>query len=224
MDARTFLCEFQDYAAPTLNTYEQAIYLYCVRHSRLIGKPEAVIGFKSARKTMAFGIGKAGTPMSEHQCYKMVRSLADKGLVEILTSERTGTRLRVMLPHEVPGLIPAEPAAATLTLEELDFFNDPENRRRILEREAHRCFYCLRAIDEESYVIEHVVSRPNGDNSYRNLVAACRQCNNRKGADGAEGFIRLLYRDGLLSADEHSERQALLRSLLAGELKPPELR
>jgi hypothetical protein len=59
LDALTFIGEFQDYAAPKLDTYEQAIYLYCVRHSRLLGKPEAVIGFKSARKAMAFGIGKA---------------------------------------------------------------------------------------------------------------------------------------------------------------------
>jgi hypothetical protein len=221
LDALTFIGEFQDYAAPKLDTYEQAIYLYCVRHSRLLGKPEAVIGFKSARKAMAFGIGKAGTPMSEAVCYEKLRGLASKGLVTILASERGGTRLRVNLPHEVAGMIPNKVDAAGPTLEELDFFNEPDNRRRILEREGHKCFYCRRAIDEESYVIEHVISRPEGLNTYRNLVAGCRQCNNRKGNTAAEEFLRLLYRDGLLTADEHTRRREQLAALIAGELKPP---
>ncbi|MFN5027825.1 MAG: hypothetical protein ACK5D9_01625 [Burkholderiales bacterium] len=57
--------QFQDHMAPRLDVYEQAIYLYLLRHTHLEGKREAVIGFKSARKKMAFGIGKAGTPPSE---------------------------------------------------------------------------------------------------------------------------------------------------------------
>ena len=43
-------------------------------------------------------------------------------------------------------------------IEEMDFFEVPENRALILEREEHRCFYCLRALTNESYVIEHVLS------------------------------------------------------------------
>jgi hypothetical protein len=75
VDAKTFLEEFQDHLAGKLDTYEQALYLYCVRRSRLMGQLEAVIGFKSARRTLAFGIGKAGTPMSEAVCYEKLRSL-----------------------------------------------------------------------------------------------------------------------------------------------------
>lgn len=44
-----FFVQFQDFLAPKLDTYEQAIYLYIFRHSRMLGKPEVVIGFKSAR-------------------------------------------------------------------------------------------------------------------------------------------------------------------------------
>ena len=52
------LVEFQDFLAPKLDTYEQAIYLYILRHSRLIGQEEVVIGFKSARRKMSFGVGQ----------------------------------------------------------------------------------------------------------------------------------------------------------------------
>src|SRR4029077_16018686 len=45
--------QFQDDLAPKLDTYEQAIYLYIFRHTRFLGKEEAVIGFKAARVRMA---------------------------------------------------------------------------------------------------------------------------------------------------------------------------
>ena len=64
MDLKTILEDFHDYLAPKFDTYEQAIYLYVFRHSRLEGQATAVIGFKSARKHMAFGIGEKGKPMS----------------------------------------------------------------------------------------------------------------------------------------------------------------
>lgn len=221
MDAGDFLAQLVDHLAPKLDTYEQAIYLYCIRHTRLAGQPEAVIGFKSARSTMAFGIGKAGSPMSEAVCYEKLRSLERKGCIKLLGTERGGTRLRVVLPEEIPGLIPEPSRGQEATLEEVDFFNVAENRARILRRESHRCFYCLRKIGEDTYVIEHVVSRPAGDNSYRNLVATCYQCNNRKGNKQVEDFLRLLYREAVLSAEELADRRVQLQALREGSLKPP---
>lgn len=220
MDAADFIAVFQDHLAPKLDMYEQAIYLYVYRHSRLIGQKEAVIGFKSARQRLAFGIGKQGTRPSEHVVYEKVRSLEQKGYLKILSSERTGTRLCLFLPNEIPGLLPLASVAESPDLEAVDFFDVPEHREAILKREQHRCFYCQRKINAESYVIEHVISRPVGDNSYRNVVAACRQCNNRKGAGSAEEFLRALYRDGLLSQEDVQDRMSNLVRLREGELKP----
>ncbi len=212
--------QFQDRVAPSLDTYEQALYLYAVRHSRLVGLTDVVIGFKSARAAMPFGIGKAGTPMSERVCYGKLRSLEKKGFVQLLGTEHGGTKLRVLLPSEIPGLLPGEASAPPLSPEDMDFFEVPENRLQIFRREAGRCFYCLRSIDEKNHVIEHATSRPNGDNSYRNVVAACRQCNNRKGASSAEDFLRTVYREKLLTAAEFEGRISHLQRLRAGELKP----
>lgn len=77
-------------------------------------------------------------------------------------------------------MIPPEEVAAVSTLEEMDLFESSANRVLILEREGGKCFYCLRALDSSNYVIEHVASRPAGDNSYRNVVAACLGCNNKR--------------------------------------------
>lgn len=220
MDAADFIIAFQDHLAPKLDTYEQAIYLYIYRHSRLIGSDETVIGFKSARLKLAFGIGKLGRAPSEHVVYEKLRSLERKGCIKVLNSERSGTRLRLFLPNEIPGLVPLVSVDEPPDLEAVDFFDIPEHREAILRREGHKCFYCRRTIDEQSYVIEHVVSRPQGDNSYRNLVAACRQCNNRKGAELVEDFLRSLYREALLDKAEFEERLAMLEKLRAGQLKP----
>ena len=220
MNAEKFLKDFHDFLAPRLDTYEQAIYLYAVRHSRLIGTEQVVIGFKSTRKTFAFGIGKKGTPMSEGVCYEKVRSLEAKRCLKILGSERNGTRLAVFLPHEIEGVIESKRKNIPLSLEDMDFFNVPQNRRFILEREDHKCFYCFRQLDGENYVIEHLQSRPDGDSSYRNVVAACRNCNNRKGASPAEDFLRTLYREGFLNDSEFETRMSHLELLRAGELKP----
>ena len=70
IDLSKFLIQFQDHLAPKLDTYEQAIYLYVFRHSRLIGLDEVTIGFTSARTRIATGVGQSGTPMSESSANK----------------------------------------------------------------------------------------------------------------------------------------------------------
>ena len=221
MDTKQFIEQFQDYLAPRLDTYEQAIYLYIFRHGRLIGTDEVVIGFKSARRRMACGIGESGRPMSENTAYEKLRSLQAKCCIEIVSTERAGRRIRLKLPSEIPNTLP--PLAAQippLSLEEMDFFEVSENRALILKREEYHCFYCLRALTAQSYVIEHVVSRPIGDNGYQNLVAACRECNNRKNNSSAEDYIRTLYRESFLNAAELQNRLSKLSRLQNGELKP----
>lgn len=215
-----FFIAYQDFAAPRLDVYEQAIYLYIARHTVLVEASEAVIGFKSARKKMAFGIGQAGTAPSETVIYSKLRGLASKGFIEILASERTGTRVRLFTPFEIGGIVGPHIEISTVSLEDADFFEIPENRKLILERDGARCFYCLKAVDDNSYVIEHVISRPAGSNSYRNLVVSCRTCNNRKDAGLADDYLRLIYREGLLSQDEFQDRQQQLGCLRRGELKP----
>jgi Zn-finger protein len=219
-DFGALFIQFQDHLAPRLDVYELALYLFIARHTIALGQSEATIGFKSARKKMATGIGTAGSPPSENTIYEKLKSLEAKGCIKVLSSERTGTRVRFFLPHEIPGVIPVAAPETTLDLEQMDFFTVAENRKLILEREGQQCFYCLASLNSENHVIEHVVSRPNGNNSYRNVVASCRQCNNRKSAETAEDFLRTLYREGLLSSEDFKARLSHLERLRAGELRP----
>ena len=219
-DLKQILMNFQDYLAPRLDTYEQAIYLYLFRLTWLVGTEETIVGFKSARRRMACGVGEKGKPMSEQTAYEKLRSLQQKGCITIVDSTRDGRRIRIHLPAEIPGVIPAPATLTTIDLEMEDFFENPANRERILTRENYHCFYCLRRLTKDNYVIEHVISRPVGNNGYRNVVAACRECNNRKNSSAAGDWLRALYREGFLDAATFQDRKASLDRLQAGELKP----
>jgi hypothetical protein len=220
MDLREFIVQFHDHLAPRLDTYEQAIYLYIFRHSRLLELDEITVGFKSARARLATGIGESGKPMSESSAYKKLASLQAKGCITIVRTNHSGRVLRLHLPSEIVGLISEPTPEPALDLETMDFFSVPENRALLLKREGYRCFYTLQQLDENNFIVEHVVSRPVGNNSYRNCVAASREANNRKGAMSAEDYLRRLFREGYLSESEFQDRLHALAKLKAGELRP----
>lgn len=220
MTERQFIIEFQDHLAPKLDTYEQAIYLYLYRHTRLEGMNENVIPFKSARTRMACGIGERGKPMSESTASEKLRSLSEKGAIEIRRTEHSGRLIRVFLPAEIPGVIPSGDTEIPVDIEDMDFFDVKQNRKLILERENHRCFYTLEQPDESIFVLDHVISRQEGGNSYRNVVACSRESNNRKGNKKADDFIWQLFRKGRLNLDQFQDRLKALEDLQSGRLKP----
>jgi hypothetical protein len=221
IDLKEFFVQFQDYLAPKLDTYEQAIYLYIFRKSRLLGLDEVTIGFKSERVRLATGTGTEGRPMSESTSYTKLQSLEEKGCIKVVRTNHAGRLIRLFLPSEIHGIIPPPTQERRVDIETMDFFDDPANRLLLLKRENYKCFYTLKKLDKDNFIAEHVVSRPAGDNSYRNVVAASREANNKKGTTSAEDFLRRLFRENYLSESELQDRMHALAQLKAGLLKPP---
>jgi 5-methylcytosine-specific restriction endonuclease McrA len=55
-------------------------------------------------------------------------------------------------------------------------------RKNLMLRDAHQCQYCLKRPPVRDLNIDHVLPRSRGgDDSWENLVTACRVCNLRKG-------------------------------------------
>ncbi len=149
----------------------------------LEGSDKITISLKTAGKEMGFGIGDGTRPMCEATVRKKVESLKSKGLIEktnVVHGPGSGTVIRVKLPTQTEYYRIVEEAPEEPGIEDIDFFVDPVGRKAILTRENSRCFYCFLKLDQNNYVMEHVVSRPEGDSGYRNIVAACRTCNNKK--------------------------------------------
>jgi hypothetical protein len=206
-----------DVLALRLNTYELAIYLYLFRHTRLKGQKQIFISVRKMRMTTALGQGRRGTLMSDTTCRATLRRLAEKGCIRVEEATRLGCTMRVYLPHELKRLPSGAPG---IPREDGDYFHEPSNRLLIFMRDGYQCFYCRRVVEGNSIVLDHVVSRPRGDDSYRNVVAACSRCNARKRGTRAEDFLRELYREGVLTAREFGWRQHALRRLKKGLLKP----
>jgi 5-methylcytosine-specific restriction endonuclease McrA len=66
------------------------------------------------------------------------------------------------------------------------------SRREVFARDHHTCQYCGRQTGD--LTLDHVVPRHRGGgHSWENLVAACKECNHRKGSKlVAEAGMRLL--------------------------------
>jgi len=217
VDLKRALADYHDHLAPRLDALEQIVYLHVFRHTCLVGTPEAVVSFKADRRKLGLNLGEKGQPLTEGACYEKLLSLQSKGCLEVLGTSRDGTRLRVRLPSEIPGLVPA---GSGRFIDKADFFDDPENRRAILRREGGKCFLCLRAIDSGDFEIARVAPLTEGRNGYRNVLACCRDCAARKGDLPAEQFLRVLYRSGFLAGSELDARLAALQRLRNGDLPP----
>ena len=220
IDARTALEQFQDYLAPRLDVFEQAVYLYMLRHSRLVGKPKVTVELKSARHKIARGLGKRGGALTARTCLDKLRSLHAKGCIKLVRARADAPDVRVLLPSEMPGVVDGDGPAREAELEAMDFFNDADGRRMILRREGGRCFYCRRKLNDSNTVIDHVTPKPDRNDGYRNVVASCRRCNNRKGDSAPEDLLRVLFREGYIRADLLADRLGALEELRAGEIKP----
>jgi 5-methylcytosine-specific restriction endonuclease McrA len=65
------------------------------------------------------------------------------------------------------------------------------SRKNILRRDMYRCQYCGRA--DVPLTIDHIIPKSKGgDDTWENLVAACVQCNNKKGDRSPEDAKMIL--------------------------------
>jgi len=204
---------------PILDTYEQALYHYILRHTLLVGKRSAVISIKTAN--IGLGKSKAGSLPSENQKSKKLRALEEKGCIEIVERSYKGTEVRPIYPKEIPGLVPKAVNLEKPNIEEVDFFEGRVYVESLLEREGGKCFYTLQKINRENCVLDHVVPQSKGgDNSYRNIVASSFDANSTKVDKNADDFARELYRSGVLNLEEMQQLLKRIKDLQQGKLVP----
>jgi 5-methylcytosine-specific restriction endonuclease McrA len=212
--------ELEDVLAPRLklNAIERTVYAHLVRHTRLEGK---------SRRRFTVTELALKLRISRGPVRNAIRRLAAHGVLRL--SERSYNRhlIEVRLPSEVRvARCKTETGDQTklrdeANLEQMDFLTSQAPREAIHAREGGKCFYCRRRIPRRSRCLDHVVPRAeHGQNSYRNVVSCCAECNWQKKDDAAADFLRELYRDGRLSRQELSGRLGALRALAAGKLRP----
>jgi hypothetical protein len=213
--------QLEDILVPRLGLTlsERAVYSHLLRHSRLEG-----------RLRLRFSILwlARGVRLSTGSVRVAVRRLVAKGALRLVERTKAGHVVEVRLPGEIRGIRPngIEPGGPARppregNLEEMDFLQTKSLREAIHARERGVCFYCLRRLTPHVRCLDHVVPLARrGSNSYRNLASSCAECNAQKGETPAEDFLRLLYRDGRLTASELTGRLRTVEALATGKLRP----
>jgi HNH endonuclease len=219
--------QLEDLLVPRLHlsVFERAVYSHLLRHSWLEGKPELRFSILWLAR---------GACISSGMARQTVRSLVAKGALRLTERSKAGHVVQVRLPEEIRSVRAGKmeggadkrvsgggrPASAD-DLEKADFLETRALRQAIHAREVGFCFYCLSRMRPMVRCLDHVVPRVRGGgNGYRNVVSSCSECNSQKGERRAEDFLRWLWREGRLSADEFSGRRRALAKLAAGKLRP----
>ena len=208
------LKNIEDHLIPRLQLdhVERALYYHLLRHTRLIGKEAALFGLPSLAESSDF---------SETTLRERIRILDKKGCVIIKERSAKGHLLCVLLPGEIDGIVPKASESVAPDINTIDFYSNRTYIKALVLRENGKCFYCLRTIDTDTCVLDHVISKAmKGDDSFRNVVGCCHECNAAKQSQDPASFLRTRYRLGLLSQDELQERILTLEKLQTGQLVP----
>ena len=63
------------------------------------------------------------------------------------------------------------------------FNNLAPNRTNILWRDNYQCQYCTKKFPELELTLDHIIPKSRGgENTWENLVTACKKCNQKKGS------------------------------------------
>jgi biotin operon repressor len=159
---------------------------------------------------------------SETSVRQYIRTLSDKGVVQIEGFDRNGYQLTLVPPLSILGVAVVPPSLKRdIDIESLDFYEGRRFVSALLARQGGTCFYSLRQLDERSCELDHIVPQANDlNNSYRNIVCSTFEMNKRKGGLSADAFLREQYRSGFLSHDELEGQLEMLTQIQAGNLKP----
>jgi len=157
--------------------------------------------------------------MGDWKAHEALRSLHQKGSITIEDRSRSGHEIRVFLPSDLN--LPHASDEPPPDLASIDFLAGRQYVDALLAREGGRCFYCLREATRDTCKLDHANPQADGaDNSYRNIVVSCHECNKLIQDMRAEEHLRRVFRRNLLSDSEFKGRIATLEALRKGDFVP----
>jgi len=179
-----------DHLQPELKGYEAAIYWYLFRKSILATGQQYV---RASVRGMQEGVIRSSSGQSDSLSYSAVQNalarLEELGAVQKAgDTSREGTLYKICLPEEIEVCqrrikeAISAPAPKVDVKRELDYYNVPENRLKVFERDDYKCYNCGKQLTRFTATLDHIqpVSK-GGDNSLENLKTACLHCNSRRG-------------------------------------------
>lgn len=191
IDVREIVEQFVDYLMPELTPHESSMYIFLLRNSYL---KSGISEMRMGQRTIAqlYGRGPKMSVPSRAHIIRQVNALEEKGCIQIGDTNREGTLYEILLPAQIPLVI--EKITSSIPDEEEDYFNNPEKRKELYERDQWICQYCGEKVSVENITLDHLIPRhAGGSNKKENLRTACLMCNSIKsGKSYEEAAIHLL--------------------------------
>jgi len=185
--------QFVDYLLPDLTPAETSLYLYLLCNSYLRNNAAEV---RVGKRTIVSGYGKGtrGRKTNYEHMSKILKMLEGKGCIKIKDTNREGTLYIVNLPKDIPSV--AEKMVSLLPKQtEEDYFNNPEKRREIFERDGWICQYCGEKVTPENSTLDHFIPQgKRGKHSKENLKTSCLICNSIKSGRTYEEAAQFLLK------------------------------
>lgn len=191
MDIAEVLIKFVDHLMPDLTPHEASLYIFLVRHSYLMsGNSEIRMGQRTIAQKYGRG-PKMAVPSRSH-LLRQINNLEKKGCIRVGDTNRDGTLYSVILPQDIPSVI-KKLESILPTQDDNDYFNQPEKRKQIYDRDQWRCQYCGEKVHENNVTLDHFIPKcAGGTNQKENLRTACLLCNSIKSGKTFEEAAPLL--------------------------------
>jgi DNA-binding PadR family transcriptional regulator len=184
------LKEVIDFILPALAPYEFSLYLLLLRRSHLeTGAHNLQIG----KRTLAelFGQGTRSAKPNYQQVSDVLNNLETRGYIRVGETTREGTFYQVRLPREISEIRSKFVVEASIIAR--DYFNDPDGRREIFERDQWTCQYCGEQLRPETATLDHFIPQcKGGQGTKENLRGCCLICNSLKSGKTYEEAAPLL--------------------------------
>ena len=179
-----------DFLQPLLTTYEAAIYWKLFRRSVLsVGQQYVRASVGGMMEGVVLSSSGQSVALGYRAVQKALKGLEEKGVItKAGEPNREGTLYKLYLPEEIAACqermkrAVAEEAKPIDEKKEPDYYNVPENRAKVFERDDYKCWSCGKQLTRFTATLDHLqpVSK-RGDNSFENLRTACLHCNSRRG-------------------------------------------
>ena len=180
-----------DLLQPLLLPYEAAIYWHLFRRALLgQGTQYARASVRGLQEGVVQSSSGQSSELSYGSVQKALQGLEQKGAIaKAGPTNRDGTLYKILLPDEIPECAAVRARRASGDdapideSSELDYYNVPDNRLKVFERDDYKCRYCGKQLTRFTATLDHLqpVSE-GGDNSLDNLATACLHCNSRRGS------------------------------------------
>ena len=186
IDTTKILEDFVDYLMPELSPHEASMYIFLFRNSYLKAD-EGSSKLRMGQRTIAqkYGRGPKMSVPSRQHVTRQLESLKEKGCIRIGDTNREGTLYEVVLPSDIPIVI--EKLSSKVEQYYEDYYNDPEKRQQIYERDQWVCQYCGDKVTPDNVTLDHFIPQcKGGTHTKENLRTACLLCNSIKSGKSYE--------------------------------------